>query len=354
MLSDDIVLLGLILRNDREAVKAYLENVNLSHDEFKNFADDNRLSGTLYAAINGPEYKDIFPEHLIAHFKSAYMNQWVINQLLIKATERLSELFRSAGVDIISLKGPVLAQRFYGDVAQRAVGDIDILIKNEDLNDSIWLLKENGFGLASRILFSKKSTSYFTHHFEYLKKDTKLELHWALDTHFSFNIDYNRIWREKEEFAFDNRRFFVLSGEYEIVLQILSIFKDIQLGTIAMKSFVDIYMILKATNKSVKWEEFFLARREEGIYAISINILDLVLSLFNCGDEFMELSRYMEKNGDDIKFKDLAKQLQLLKHSKIAVKKRLWALSLYDAGLAGSVFWWGASLPFRLMVYKKS
>jgi hypothetical protein len=60
--------------------------------------------------------------------------------------------------------------------------------------------------------------------------------------------------------------------EYELVFQILSIFKDIELGTIKLKSFADTYMILRLAYGRMRWASFFEQRRSEGIQSPAISI----------------------------------------------------------------------------------
>lgn len=50
-----------------------------------------------------------------------------------------------AGIDVIVLKGPPLAQEAYGTVAARHPGDLDLLVAPDRVVDAIWLLVRHGF-----------------------------------------------------------------------------------------------------------------------------------------------------------------------------------------------------------------
>jgi len=58
--------------------------------------------------------------------------------------------FHKCGVPVISLKGPWLAQRLYGDTALRLYADLDLLVKRADFARSEELLSGLGFSADAR------------------------------------------------------------------------------------------------------------------------------------------------------------------------------------------------------------
>ena len=133
-LLDNLKLLSFILKKDPMNIEGYIEEGYFDFDSFKNFINDNQLSGNLYSALSSPRFKNLFPLGLTEYFKQSYIKQWLRNEQLIKEIERLSELFIKAGKEIIFLKGPFFAQRFYGDIDRRAISDLDILVNKKDVN----------------------------------------------------------------------------------------------------------------------------------------------------------------------------------------------------------------------------
>jgi hypothetical protein len=124
------------------------------------------------------------------------------------------------------------------------------------------------------------------------------------------------------------------------------------MGTIVLKPFVDIYIILKGISKDLNWEEFFACRQNEGLFLISLNVLDMVLDILDCYDDFKELTVYIEKNRTHLKYQDLRKKLKLLNTSRFGLKNKPWAFGLYQTSLFNSFCWWAVSLPVRLMGYR--
>lgn len=347
-------LLGYIVKEDRQGAARLLKSEDMDFVSFNKFAWGNHIAGTLYSILSVSELRTLFPRELLEGFKASYLEQWTKNERLLKEISSLSEIFDGAGTDVIFLKGPFLAERFYGNIDRRAISDIDLLVKKEEIDVINRMLEEYGYLRKSFIFPYRALAVYFTHHFEYEMNGIALDLHWNLSVHFSFRIDYERLWRTNKIYEFHGKKHRVLSDEYVLVFQVLSIFRDIELGTITLKSFLDVYMILKHTGGSTDWDEFFVRRRDEQIFKIAINILDLVLCLIDCRSEFPELSYYIDWNKKLIKARDLDHKLGLLNRSGFSFKNKIWALGLYSTSPLFSFLWWVASLPFKLPVYRQS
>ena len=58
---------------------------------------------------------------------------------------RIMKLFEAQGIPALAFKGPVLAQRAYGDVTLRQYGDLDILVGREALAGAVELLLAEGY-----------------------------------------------------------------------------------------------------------------------------------------------------------------------------------------------------------------
>jgi hypothetical protein len=346
-------LLSFIVKENASGIEKLLKSDNIDFNDFGKFIWKNHLSGNLYSLLHNSKLRSLLPDTLLEQFKPSYLKQWTTNEKLAKEIELLSELFNEEGKEVIFLKGPFLAKRFYGNIDRRAIADIDFLVKKEDIDYIDYLIKRNGWVRRSFVFPGKSAVLYFTHHFEYERNGIDLELHWKLSTHFTFKLDYPKIWQQRRSYEFRNKSYWVLSDEYELVVQILSIFKDIELGTITLKSFLDAYMMLRTINHTGNWKEFFNDRKNEGIYKISIYTMDLVLGFLDCRNEFPKLASYIKDNLVLIKQSSLADKLKLLDHSRFAVQNKLWSFKLYATNPINSLCWWAISLPFRLITYRQ-
>ena len=346
-----IKLVSAVLKGDRGQVEDLLKAGSPDPEEFYRFLWSSHIAGTIYTIMSSSDMGALFPAWMTERLKSSYLEQWTKNEKLLKETGILFDLFGGAA-DVIFLKGAFLGARYYGDIDRRAVSDIDLLIRKEWLRRSDRILRGSGYVRKSRAFPTEALASIFTHHFEYGKNGTDLDLHWNLSTHFTFKIDYTRLWRESRFFPYRGRSYPVLSDEYELVFQILSIFKDIELGTIKLKSFADAYMIMRAAYGETRWEEFFERCRSEGIFKISLNVLDLLFRLFDLSEEFPEAAAHIDENRTLIEIADPEERAGLITRAGLSVRNKRWALALYSSGSVYSFFWWLTSIPFKLQVYR--
>lgn len=115
---------------------------------------------------------------------------------------KLLQMLEVHGIAAIPYKGPVLAAAVYGDVALRQFGDLDILVKRQDVLNVKNLLLNQGyqpeFALtpAQEDAYLRSSCEYnFTHE----TQDIHIEVHWHIvRPHFMFSLDTDRLWDHLE------------------------------------------------------------------------------------------------------------------------------------------------------------
>lgn len=93
--------------------------------------------------------------------------------------------FNRAELPVISLKGPVLAERMYGSAALRNCVDLDLLIRPQDLERAENVLAGIGF------VPQGEADDY---HRRWMRKNTLLELHHKLENSHAFAIDMDGLW----------------------------------------------------------------------------------------------------------------------------------------------------------------
>lgn len=110
----------------------------------------------------------------------------------LQATHELARAGRN--LRLIAMKGLDVAARAYGDLAGRHVGDIDILVDPEQLDETIKILEEHQWNLDQPEIFSIENRRALlrSHHDWMLTKKNFpiMELHWrAMHNPFEFPID---------------------------------------------------------------------------------------------------------------------------------------------------------------------
>ena len=122
----------------------------------------------------------------------------VKNLKALQELRRLADLFADADVPLLTFKGPLLAQQYYGNVAFRTFGDIDLLVDRSHLARAQALLEVNGYRIARSLTASEiqgRHDNQLGLEFVHGTSSLVVELHWALlNRTFSFRLDPSDVW----------------------------------------------------------------------------------------------------------------------------------------------------------------
>lgn len=122
----------------------------------------------------------------------------------------LLDRFSAAGIELMPLKGNLLSSRLFGDPGMRQVGDIDVLVRETDLEAGHRLLLAAGYRRAvpGRELTPKQSAVYRrqAHHWTYRndEADVSVELHWRV-FRWSFS-ETGTLWSRSRPFEWMGRK----------------------------------------------------------------------------------------------------------------------------------------------------
>jgi Uncharacterised nucleotidyltransferase len=346
----DLVLLRSLVAMDAAAVRGALADPATDLAAFFGFARRHQLGAFCYWALQRLGLAKGLPPPLLAAAKAASLLERTLSERLLDRLQELGPLFERGGVPVMFMKGPLFAKRYYGSLDARSVSDLDILVEPADLARVEKLLLQAGFERAFRIPVSRRLARLFAHHFEYRRDSLPLDVHWALQRHFSFAIDYGRVWSTAVEVELAGRTFRATSDEYEIVLQILGVVTDLQVGKLTLRPLVDLVHVLGTVDGSMDWRGFLAARDRERILRPSAYVLALTLETMGCRERFPELCAALAPTLETLPPTALAGGA-VLASQPLDVKQKLLALRIYEAPLVASLAWWLVSLPFRMAVY---
>ncbi|MEM7698150.1 MAG: nucleotidyltransferase family protein, partial [Verrucomicrobiota bacterium] len=154
-----------------EAARAFLQGQPVSEEKLNESSELRRMA--LYHRL----------DPLFSETKQA--NQFRSLRLAAHLA-KLAKEFETIGVPFLCLKGVVLAQQLWGDIGNRAAGDIDLWIAEDRMDDVHQLLtasghvsKEGYFDLSESYRTSYRECKF---HIGYNHEDTgiSVEIHWRL------------------------------------------------------------------------------------------------------------------------------------------------------------------------------
>lgn len=150
--------------------------------------------------------------------KEKYLAQTEHVMRLASEGVRISGILIERGVENILLKGPFLAQQIYGDIAIRPSRDIDILILPSFIDETISILKAEGYNLIyPDFLLSNKQQKFYRRHknqfaFKNLETGVLIEVHWRLfSQNILFPITTEKVFADSSEIVVAGKTIRVLS-----------------------------------------------------------------------------------------------------------------------------------------------
>lgn len=141
---------------------------------------------------------DLVPPDVLSELKGHFLANAQSNLFLTGELLKLLDAFGAAGIRAMPVKGPVLAETAYGNLALRQFSDLDLMLDRKNIIRAGELLMRDQFTRAERLdpaqeAFSLKLAYEFG--FTHPAKDLLVELHWdVLPQWFSVASDADGIW----------------------------------------------------------------------------------------------------------------------------------------------------------------
>ena len=125
-------------------------------------------------------------ENALENLRYEYMRNSGRTMALAAELVRVLKLMQINEVLVIPFKGPVLAQEFYGNLALRQAGDLDVLVDKTAVHKFDSLIRNLGYHRTRpHSTLTRRQLDYFkfrNHHFQYRSQigNISIELHWRL------------------------------------------------------------------------------------------------------------------------------------------------------------------------------
>lgn len=137
-------------------------------------------------------YKDTLP----ANFRAPMREQWASSLYLANELNQILDRFEEQTLQVIPLKGPVLAQMLYGDVTLRPCTDLDLLVPPQEFERAQAALVSMGF---------RSVTEIDNYHRKFERAGVFVELHFRTASPATPHFDLGRAWERSEITDFRGR-----------------------------------------------------------------------------------------------------------------------------------------------------
>ena len=152
-------------------------------DAFLHLLENHRLTTAFCQHVN-------LENSVFATIRDRLHNRYIDKKLrLLSYTAELisiTKLLKQHGIETIALKGPLLGKLYENDYTQRECNDLDILVKNSNVETACQLLLSSGYHFVSVLWNSPKQKeiykkTFYHYNLYHPAKAIQVELHWRLN-----------------------------------------------------------------------------------------------------------------------------------------------------------------------------
>jgi len=122
------------------------------------------------------------------------------NLLYCAELAKILALLENAAIDVRVLKGPVLAEMLYGNIAMRSFGDLDLLVHPQDLIPTKNALEAGGYTLTSSLHWHSNSALLRARECQLSFENSRgisVDVHWQLiPDYFPKPFEENQAWAD--------------------------------------------------------------------------------------------------------------------------------------------------------------
>ncbi|XMB27400.1 nucleotidyltransferase family protein [Paenibacillus sp. BR2-3] len=163
------------------------------------------------------------PAEVIRRFHSFYCENTFRMLQLSGEMEYIGKELADSNINVLFLKGPVIAKDLYGDISLRTSCDLDLLIPLDDLFKAEALLMGLGYVKDDYIHTVLNDWKWRHHHitFNHPQKGIKVELHWRLNPAPSKEPIFKELWSRRRESSLVSYPIYYL-GKEDLFLFLIS------------------------------------------------------------------------------------------------------------------------------------
>lgn len=176
----------------------------------------------------------------------AYYASAGYNLLLLGEMERILQAFDSAGIQTVALKGAALAGWLYPEAALRPMIDLDLLVRQNNLEESIRIIE----GLGYR----KQKVTYHVMFYGGPHKRLTLELHWQVGSEERHETAAVTEWFWGQA-AYQEQRGWVFSPAASLLYLAGHLIYQHGESSPRLIWFYDIYLLAKKSSRELDWDE---------------------------------------------------------------------------------------------------
>jgi hypothetical protein len=180
----------------------YDQRISPSNDwEFYNRALEDieffAVSPQIYDLLKQRGLLEQTPAFFQNRLKDKYTEALYLNILIKSRTVQILKAFEAAEIQVIPLKGVLFAEKYFGHIGARPTSDIDLLVRQSDLDKAVNYVKSLGFTVEEEVIDSHFHRS-FSQTIPGSIIPLTVEIHWDLLKENTSRFNPDELWNEAE------------------------------------------------------------------------------------------------------------------------------------------------------------
>lgn len=252
-------LLLCIMRNDDPACLRDLQSLSPNEwDELTLTAIEYRLGAQMLQNLNRlgvdlPQIPESARARLVALTRSNVQRN-LVRQLQLRD---LANACDEADIPFLIMKGLWLVELAYRDVSMRDSGDIDVLVRADDLPRFTRILSGLGYALPAGIE-DIREVAPSRHEFDVVhpKRRTSLDVHWSITSPHEGPVDEPSFWQRAEQYRLAGRDCSSLGVEDHLLLICFHAAVHHRFLYVGPRSLIDVAQVIENPPQPIDWVEF--------------------------------------------------------------------------------------------------
>ncbi len=229
----------------------------------------------LYWSLNNT-CPEAVPQDRLSRLRRNFNANAFRNGFLLSELRGLLKLFKERDISAIPFKGPVLAASVYGNLGLRQSCDLDILVSERDFERAKELLICQGYQPGK--LYGWEQS------FVGANNRVHVDLHQGIvQQHFSFRLDFERLWQRVEPVSLAGATVVNLSPEDLLVILSVQVAKDCVQKRESLKQLCDLAELIRV-HQEMDWAQVMEQART--LHSERMLFLGLFLTSFLNGTVF--------------------------------------------------------------------
>jgi len=238
--------------SNKEAIEKQLQSNNIDWDAFVKVSTAHYVFPALYCNIQRANFIHYLPEELVLYMEYITKLNRERNEEIITQAKELNTLLLTNNITPIFLKGTGnLLAGIYDDVAERMVGDIDVIFSKEDYPKAITILRDFDYSEVFKCDYHYPEGK----HYRRLQKENNIA---AVEIH----SEILGIEKYRKEFNYS-----VVKKDFQLIneVRVLSYANKLNLSiianqindhgfeykTMALRNAYDVFLLSKKTNAKI-------------------------------------------------------------------------------------------------------